>query len=246
MNNKIIIPLLLVCMFCSCKEEHVQLYDTDNNEVYFTYESRGQRDSVNYTFFTAGDKITQDTVWVKISLLGSPSDKDRPIELRQVNSGTPDAAVEGKHYLSFTTQEMNRYLIIPKGEVTARVPVVLYRTDDLKSSNKRLEFTILENSYFRTGIDSRDKFVITTTDKAVKPNNWDQDWYMYFGIWGSEKMRFIISVTGYNDWDTRLQFELAQLGYWLVNTCKQKLLEYNESHPGNPLCEEDGTPIEFL
>ena len=211
--------------------------------IYFAY-SDIKTDSINHSFFIYGPEITRDTVNVLIRTMGMPADYDRPVKLVQTNAGQANAAIPGTHYIGFDDPDIIDSICIPAGKVSQSIPVIFLRDKSLASGQVRLELTLENNEYFRQGIDEWRDFIVTTADNATKPNNWEKNWQYTFGAsWGPEKMRFIIQSTGYTDFDN----PPSDFSYrsWLGDTAKQALLEYNATHPDNPLCEADGTPVSF-
>lgn len=227
----------------SCKENDMEPW-SDTAAIYFEHNTQVQTDSINQTFFVYADDVMTDTVPVRICAMGGITDYDRPFSIVQTNTGEPDAAVAGTHFVGFDTPEMKQQMVIPAGKTYQDLRIVVLRDKSLALGEYRLELAVEDNEYFRKGIDAWRTFVVTTTDQAVKPELWDTRWRYYFGqTWGSVKMKFIIQSTGYTDFDT-VPSDYSYL-LWLGNTCKQKLLEYNAAHPDAPLCEADGTLVTF-
>ena len=233
---------LLACM--SCQEQDMMHYE-DTPAIYFANnEAIDQRDSISYTFFTAAANVKLDTVRVLICAMGVPVDYDRPIMLLQTNTGEPDAAIAGTHYVPFDDPALIDSFCIPAGEVQHFIPIVVIRDKSLATEEVRLEMELKSNEHFRPGIDAWRHFLVKATDTASKPTNWDTTWKYHFGAsWGPEKMRFIIQYTGFSDFDNPPS-DYSYLSY-LGNTAKQALIDYNAAHPNDPLCEADGTPISF-
>lgn len=240
--------LLAACLTCfSCQEQDMMHYD-ETSAIYFANEalsvSTSQKDSINHSFFVCKADVTRDTVRVLIRAMGMPVDYDRPVKLVQTNAGEPDAAIAGTHYVAFDDPAIRDSFYIPADEVSKFIPIVLLRDQSLASSEVRLSMELEANEHFRQGIDDWRTFLVTTTDEATKPNNWDKFWFIYFGpSWGTEKMRLIIQSTGLTDF-VNTPDDTGYL-YWLRNTASQALEEYNAAHPDAPLCEADGTPVTF-
>lgn len=243
--KRLYIPTILsafLLTIAACEENKMDSYENDP-AIYFENTASGQKDSISHSFFIYNEDVTFDTVKVIVCTMGFPTDYDRPISLIQTNTGQPDAAISGTHYIAFDNPEMQKHICIPAGQVKASIPIVLLRDKSLSSQRVRLELTIGTNEYFRPGIDEWRNFTITTTNMATKPTNWDTRWVNYFGSWGSVKMKLIIDSTGFSDFDN----PPSDPGYmsWLIATSKQALIDYNIAHPDEPLCEADGTPVTF-
>lgn len=235
--------VLLMILATACKENDMFLYQ-DDPAVYFANERYGQQDSIVYSFFVKGKEITIDTVKVKVCMSGLPADYDRPIVLLQANVGGEDAAVSGVHFLPFDDPLVAESIFMPKGSVVAYIPIIMLRDKSLLTEGKRLELSFAQNDFFRPGIDEWGKLTITISDFAVKPTKWDTYWRRFFGsTFGSVKFKFIIEHTGITDFDnTDLEEGYAS---WLSATVKQKLFEYNEANPDEPLCEANGEEVTF-
>ncbi|MCD7939746.1 MAG: DUF4843 domain-containing protein [Bacteroides intestinalis] len=205
--------------------------------------TRMQKDSISQSFFLLGS-VTQDIVYVQVNTMGHIADIDRPISIVQTNTGQNDAAIAGIHYLPFDDPEIKKLMVIPAGREWGQFPVVLLRDESLEQNVMRLEIGIGTNEYFRPGIDKQRNFLIKITALASKPTNWDTNWYIYFGrSWGPVKMRFIIDVTGFTDWDSSNSD--SNYNRYMESLVKQKFLEYNDAYPENPLKEADGTLVIF-
>lgn len=229
--------LLLLLFFTACKENELLKYD-DDAALYFA------KDSVSQSFFLISSDMLRDTLYIQVNTMGHLSDVNRPIPIAQTNTGESNAAVAGVHYLPFDDPEVRDLMVVPAGKAIGHIPVILLRDKSLDLKTVSLKMRIGENEYFRPGIDTQREFLVKTTAQATKPNVWDTRWRYYFGLsWGSAKMRFLIDVTGYTDWENA-SIDGAYIRY-MSALVQQKLLEYNEAHPDAPLSEADGTIVTF-
>lgn len=245
----IILSVLAGMLFLvsSCEKESVPAYSDiprlffyDGPDDYATGD-RPQHDSIVQTFFFIMEDIKKDTVWVNVKTMGFPSDEDRPIKLRQIETDKPDAAKPGVHYVGFDDAELQKHLVIPKGKVGALIPVVLLRHKDMVEKLFRVNFEIAPNDYFQVGVTESSKFMVTTSDKAEPPKMWDSWWRYAFGTYGDAKLRFIVQVVGFRDMDER-----SSTGFRtsMQIIARQKLEEYNEMlGKDGPLKEADGTVV---
>lgn len=238
--------LLLLVVAVSCKENDAFFYQNDP-AIYFANEKgvlNGQMDSIPYSFFIANNTVVDDTIHVKICLSGLPVDYDRPIKLIQTNVGEEDAAVSGIHFVAFDDPLIIDSVCMPRGQSLAYIPIVLLRDISLKTKEKRLKLAVGQNEYFRPGVDEFRNFTVTMADFTIKPKLWDSYWKNFFGpTFGSEKLKFIIQVTGFTEFDVYPSD--FQIGNYLSIVFQKKLAEYNEAHPDNPLAEADGTLVGF-
>jgi hypothetical protein len=246
--------MMQMVIVVSCKENEMDDYVNDP-AIYFAHGSNysldgtlantiSQNDSINYSFFILDDSIKRDTIYVFICTQGEIVDYDRPISLIQTNEGESDAAVSGVHFVGLDDPAVKKSLVVPADQVYAKVPIIMLRDASLELEEKRLELSVAQNEYFRPGIDEYRNFIITTTDIAVKPSNWDTRWKWYFGpTFGSVKFRFIINATGYTEWE-KVPMDFSYIS-WMMTVVQQKLYDYNLAHPDDPLKEADGTLVTF-
>jgi hypothetical protein len=233
----------LVVTLPGCREMDIDTYENDPR-LYFHRDvnTSRQRDSISYSFFIQGETVVRDTVWVEIRTMGIPSATPRPFKVEQINAGDTLAARVGIHYLPFDSGELKELMQVAPGATSALVPVVLLRDISLKREEARLEIAIVENEYFKPGVESNLKFVVKSSDFAVKPASWNL-WGVVFNEWGPQKMLFLIQYLGIDfsepaptDIDPRLHYR---------GLAKELLMRYNDTHPGKPLAEEDGTLVSF-
>ena len=242
MKNKYIILALFGVLIASCKENVALEYENDP-ALYFVHEQYVQQDSINHSFFfIPGNE--PDTVYVEVQTMGYLGKQDRPFLLEQTNSGDENAAIPGVHYVAFSDPDLAKHLVIPAHSERVSIPIILLRDESLNLKEIRLSFQFVQNDYFRPGIPEWSEFLITTTAQAVKPDLWDNLWYMFFGSsWGSVKMKFIIDATGITDWETRSS-DLAFYMY-IQKKVLTEFQNYNLANPNNPLREADGTLVSF-
>jgi len=242
-----ILVLLLSIAAVSCKQNELPQYE-ENPAVYFSYLSHGkptgyQVDSIRHSFFLLNSEIVKSTVMIRMNTMGSPTDIDRPISIVQANEGEENAAIPGVHYVSFSDPEVMSRIMIRAGRVYDSIPIVWIRHSDMDISTIKLELKIAENQYFHPGVDRYTRFTVTTTAMAIKPSNWSS-WESTFGpTWGSVKMKFIIDYVGDIDWGNPSS-DTNYLTY-LRTKALQKLKEYNEAHPNEPLKEVNGDFVTF-
>jgi hypothetical protein len=260
----------LLCM-AGCTENEMIEYQNDP-AIYFQKgnEFENKIDSINqmHSFFLVHSDTLYDIVMVRIRTMGKLEPVDRPFSVVQTNEGQPNAAIPGLHYIPFDDPfikevVMERWnngiffidddnarvpptalMVIPANSNRGWAPVAFLRHPDLDLNTIRLEIAVAGNEYFRPGINANRKFALTTTAMAVKPKLWDTFWYSVFGrSWGTVKMRFIIDITGYTEWDQRPNdiFYTA----FLRTLVLEELKKYNNMHPGNPLQEANGELVNF-
>lgn len=220
----------------SCSQQDSLAYE-DNPAIYFA------NDDINYSFFYAESVGSQTDVYVTVHAMGKATNTDRAFSLDQTNINVKDAAQSGVHYLSMSSDEMKKRMVMPAGKNEMKLAITLLKDASLDLKTVKLTLKVKENNKFKVGVIERDTTNIVFTSQAIKPTNW-KDWYYAFGAsWGSVKMRFIIDNTGITNFNT-----VPRDTYYLIylnDKLRQKLYEYNTAHPTTPLVEADGTLVEF-
>ena len=240
----------LLC-FAGCTENEMMEYENDPAIYFANRDNYGnKKDSINivFSFFYSKSNVTHTSVPVRINTMGKLEPVDRPFSVVQTNIGQPGAAIPGVHYLPFDDpyikETFNLEMVIKANQWYGYVPVVFLRDPSLDLETVRLELAVAENDYFRPGINTHRRYVLTATSQAVKPGNWDTFWYMVFGrTWGSVKMRFIIDITGYTEWDQ--QPNDVYFTAFLRTLILEEFKKYNEEHPDKPLREANGDLVNF-
>lgn len=226
--------LSLLALLNSCREQEAALY-SDEPKISFTRgdDGYGQQDSVTQSFFLLPTDQMRDTVWVELSLEGTPYSVPRSIKIEQTNAGEAGAAEAGIHYVAFDDPEIADAMQLPANAVTVNIPVILLLDNSLYNEKVAIEMTVAENENFKPGIEENRNFKVTTTAMAEEPSTWST-WQYYFGTWGSVKMKFIIDYVGFSNFE-----ELPEMGYisYLRSKAIEQLEEYNATHD-QPLCED--------
>jgi hypothetical protein len=234
--KKYIYFLLALVVMSSCSQQDSISYE-DNPAIYFA------NDDINYSFFYAESVSSQADVYVTVHAMGKASNVDRTFSLEQTDVDAKDAAQSGVQYLSLSSDEMKKRMVIPAGKNEIKLAITLLKDASLDLKAVKLTLKVKENDNFKVGVIESDTTNIVFTSQATKPANW-KDWYYAFGTsWGSVKMRFIIDNTGITNFNT-VPSDINYLIY-LNDKLKQKIYEYNTAHPTAPLVEADGTLVEF-
>lgn len=243
-----IISLCLSVWLTGCSQLEVEKYENDSRLYFFKGAINDwlfQGDSIVHSFFLQPDGQMSDTILVDIRTMGFPADFPRPFRIIQTNAGESDAAVAGKHYLDFASEEMQKNLVMPAGAIHLYLPVIVKRDPSLELSKVRLQFAIVENEYFSVGINEQSTFLVTTTAQAEKPALWDTYWKYSFGDFGVKKLWFLIHYLGISDFSSSISDSGYE--YYLRARVIQALADYNtdEKNPDRPLREADGTLVTF-
>jgi hypothetical protein len=203
----------------------------------------------NFTFYYDAASIKQDTVFFDIYAIGGISAKDRSFTLQQVSltDGSTNA-VAGTDYKAFNDPTVNVNYVIRAGQIHAFVPIVLLRTPAQQSTTYTLKLLLVENENFKLGEKNNIWRKVVFTDRLSQPTAWTASMSQYyFGAYSVVKHAFMIQTTG-QKWDqtfmSTVTADYAQMMFY-VSQCKTALVNYNTSHPGNPMKDENGSVIVF-
>ncbi len=212
--------LLLGC------EKNYQVYDADLEAIRFY--TRPQTDSMVYSFALMPGVVT-DTVEIPLQILGFTSTVDRVANVVVLPEKT--TATAERHY-------QLQPCVIPAGEIEGVQKVVVHWDDDLETGTVCVALRIGESADFIPGPVNERFFRLMITGQLTQPSGWRRE----FGDYSIAKHRFIIETTGkgtnYNEWKrAELLYNMGLL--W------EALYEYNNTHPGEPLRDENGILITF-
>lgn len=243
----ILLSLVALTGMTSC-EKDLPVYSEETCWLNFYYATKSEVHETDYSFVYSGSSVTQDTVWVSVSTLGFVKDVDRPLALKQVETGENDA-VAGTHYVSFDDESLKKYYYMPAGATVTKVPVVVLRDASLKTTAVNLQIGIKENENFKPGYEDNQSHLVTISDKLTKPSSWDDNYFDYYvSLYTKGVHQFMIDVTG-EKWDDEYINKIStDSGYiqYLNTFFKKKLEEVNAARLAaglGVLCEEDGTPV---
>lgn len=200
--KKIVIYILFLFIgasVLSCSEKY-EIYNSSTDRLVFYYgkNSYGQvlTDSLQTKSFAFDhSSVTETTVWLEVRTMGFVSDKDRVFEVEQENVPEIYNAVSGTHYVPFDSPEVNKFLVIPAGQVSAKFPVILKRDASLLENKATLKLRIKANENFQLGYSNKQVAIIEFADILLKPKYWDgQASYYFAGQYSYEKFRFMVDV----------------------------------------------------
>ena len=186
-----------VAAFNACSENERIDY-TLNDRIYF-YETE-QTVTIeniirerNYTFSLKPSSLMQDTMKVKVRVMGRTANRER--HFRAVAVADSTTAQSPLHYELLEG-------IIPAGQYEGFLPVLIKRTDDTKDKSVTLYLQLVDNDDFTTGNPDMLNFRLSWADMLMKPDHWPY----YFGRYSTNKYRFAIDVLGITDWPQATRF----------------------------------------
>ena len=125
MKRTIYLIGMMVCLLVAASCEKEERYDyRGGNQIYFANEE----DSMTYSFAIQKSSVREDVVEIPVAISGLAADEDRVVRVAVVAETT--TAIEGDaqsggHFRLGET-------VLRQGEITANIPVTVYRQDDLK------------------------------------------------------------------------------------------------------------------
>ena len=201
MNNQlkyILMVIIGLLLLSGCQNDEFTSYK-DRARLYFPNSDSTKvtvpSDTSSYTFLWRKLDVKKDTIWIPISTMGFPSSVDRHFKLKRVPAsvvGDTLEAEEGKHYQSLNEESLLQKFVIPAGSVKALFPIVVYRHASMKDNIYQLNLMVEDTDEFHSGIGENELCVITMTDKAVEPKEWND---IGFGHYSNAKLYFIIAFS---------------------------------------------------
>lgn len=213
---------------------------------------------VNFSFVYGLKTATRDTIWLNMETIGRLSEETRSISLEQVKTGND--AIPDIHYVGFDDPGVKDLYVAPGGVARFSIPIIVLRDPSLTTKTVELKIRIRSNEHFSLHDPLRNQSRLIISDQLVRPAYWSQGMWTYFGVYGPEKHRWLIEVTGERWDDTYLGETLGMTpefispthdaGYvrYLSDGLKLKLVKYNEdlaAQGKGPVAEKDGTPIKL-
>jgi hypothetical protein len=241
-NINIMKYLLIVSVLCiafSCKKQEVQTYLGSKGVTF--YIGAGESDSTNYSFAFALTPKQRDTVFLKMRIVGSASDKSRNLMLKAAPGTTARSGID---------YELPLYTV-PAGAITILYPVIVINSSEMLTRSYRLVLQVDSKSDFMQGAvgltndgstttTSLNEMKIQISNQMLKPSYWSEVEYA-FGEYSIRKIKFMIEVTGLTDFS----YEAIGLnGYYNLPAKLRNALEEFEKLNG-PMIDESGKKVEF-
>lgn len=182
---------LVCCWLAACSKDAVDPYG-ETCYIYLANDSAtiDTVTAVEYSFaFHPGADI--DTLPVIIKLVGKLSSQDRPVALSVDASHT--TAIESDY-------DLPQNILLRAGRNVDTVPLVLHKSDRLKTEKFTIRLVVDENKYFLPGPVKNRYFDITFSDMIARPGWWNTTVELNFlGQYSDTKYRLFIEATGIAD-----------------------------------------------
>lgn len=262
MKTKWILPILaFASIISSCKEETIDLYESDNAKIYFQEQtssssngSEGYSTSIKFSFVNRSLDWTSVVFRGTVKLMGNIADHDRACKVTVDEENT--TMIAGEDY------EINLdTLQIKAGANCGYIGVRFLRSANIKQEAKKLtlrlepneNFDILEtykasNVWSNTTADSIDgsRFTFTIDEIYTMPSQWERvGASTFFGTWTATKYAYINNLLGFttNDWEWATnKISKARMPYYA--TTLQKDLQ-QKADAGEPVYDEDGNYMQL-
>ncbi|MAW95390.1 MAG: hypothetical protein CMF33_09205 [Leeuwenhoekiella sp.] len=242
MNRKIYFLMLsaltLVGLLAiSCSESEELMFDLEKPGVYF-YKLAGNEylDSLNYSFVVYPESVVKDTLEeeLRIRVMGTAASFDREINLVVEDSST---AIEGKHF------DLPNSIVMPADAYEVYVSLYLYRTEDLKESEKKIYFTLKSSEYFNAGYTDNLQHIITVTDQLTRPSDWTGGLTdVFYGADSKRKHEFMVQTLGTVSITMGTGSSISEM----MSFQQKMLVALSEYEAENgPMLDENGNRVSF-
>lgn len=180
----------------------------------------------------------QDTVILQVKLEGLTS--VQPLKIR----------LKGEKVEKFRLADVvfaDDYVFAP-GENVAQLSVILKRpelTDTVYQNNIMVDYTA---SDVVAGTKERQKFLLEVKDELtlkmvqITEGDWAASMEWALGPYSKTRLRFVAYALQLTDFRMMGWYGPSQAQ---ITKVREKLKEYNDTHTGNPILDDDGTPLEF-
>ena len=138
-----LIPVLLLAAFVSCKKSELTAFEQPAMVQFYKHFDDPKKDSFLYSFAIKPDDLMTDTIKLPVRISGIAADKDRQINLKPVTDSTN--AVAGTDYIIHSS-------VVHAGKYTDSILVIVKRTPDMVTTEKRLMLEIVPSADFQPGI----------------------------------------------------------------------------------------------
>lgn len=250
-NYIIMKRIIYICwsflLFVAC-EKDIDMYEGQAG-IYFDYEEM-LLDTFNVSWGLEDSDIKEQTVKLKVMLMGNVADYDRPFEIEVVSDPADTLiAKEGVEYKPFPLK-----YVLPANEAVAYVEVRVLRSPVLKKESRHLTIRLKETPELKflysrqaweDSVTYRDidvQRVIKMTEDFPKP--WW--WYKYENVLGPYSLTKSILICDKMDidrkvWIGELVGELTPGYLRFIGMYMHRWLQ--EQNP--PILDEDGEPMEM-
>lgn len=256
-KRNIFYALLLLMMASACSKDDIMTFNIEESGVYFQYgwQTRfflnidAYMDSIDYSFSTANEEVTDTVLATRVRTMGKVRDYDRPFTV--VVDKEQTTAIEGTHY----TIDYSK-AVVPAGKSEVEFPVHFFRTPDLMNEKVTLVLKLEDNEHFKVYFDEQKNtniynsvgeqikaryFIFKISEIYTEPGYWmlAAD---YLGEWTISKFRLVNKLfdVPVSDWDhAGWDGSKVQYGYFVQWAFKLRQYLQDAADSGNPVMDED-------
>lgn len=170
----LIVAIAGLTLASSCQENSYEGFATKGSVYFQTNMSNWTTVDtlVNYSF--VGKTGDSDTIWLNVNLMGDPANVDR--EFKIAVDPTTTNAIEGQDY-----EALDEHYFIKSGEMTARVPLVVFRTERMAEEAVRIGLKLVATNDLELGIYNRLTLGIVLSNFLKEPIWWSNPYDPYVG-----------------------------------------------------------------
>lgn len=162
----------------SCKKD-LEKYENDPR-INFFERTNDQFQNVilskTFTFAALPTTVLTDTLLIRAKIMGLAATIDR--KFSAVPVAAQSNAIPGTDYKVLDGT-------VKANAIFGYLPVVLYRTAELKTVTKKLVLQTADAADFKTGVLNENVFTLNWSDNLIKPANWDtppRTGYLFWGV----------------------------------------------------------------
>ena len=246
LRNKIYLAAAcLTLLLCGCKEEKIFVFHGDPGINFLKYDTRNGWNEVlgnlyfdiNFGTFITEWEQSEYTVYVQAKLEGMMSSE--PMKIRLTYDFDPEKPHVEVLFRDDYALMPNEY--ITEFEIVVKRPPV---RDQLFGIPVKFDYA---NSDIVAGAEERQIFRLNVKDEfrfedaGISQDLWDNMIEPVLGMYSNTKLRFMAYALQRRD--------LSHMAGGVTDrdrdAIRDKLAEYNDAHPGNPLKDENGDIVTF-
>ncbi|MGQ7856302.1 DUF4843 domain-containing protein [Pedobacter sp. WC2501] len=228
--------LFLVIFALGCKKVDVPTFDSADGISFYT-DYFTDPDSINYSFALQPLAKDRDTIFLRMRLVGKPSNVARSIKLKALQGSTA----------RLNTDYLLPEVKLPANQLFIRYPLVVLNTPELNTQTLNLILGVDQGSELVAGAPgiatnsskNFNQIKIKITNQLIEPDYWESVSFL-FGSFSVVRFQFMVKVTGLTNFDQKNGLgELFRIQVQL----NKALSDYVQLN--GPLIDEYGNQINF-
>jgi hypothetical protein len=202
-----VVAALIICISCKENELDPTFKGESRALIGGTLAEGAGAKSILFSFSTYNEDVKEIKLNLLVQAMGNLSNKDRTVSLIIDTNST---ALENEYIVPTT-------ITIPAGDFKATVPVILKRSERLKTMEIKLALRVVKSDDFLpgppqegvVGAGLNPTFEFNYTDVFTKPAFWDaagsRNMNSTFGVWSITKHRLMVELSGIRDFSAITQ-----------------------------------------